>query len=87
MQCFNNYKHLLLFLFGLMVMLFTSALIIYIWLLLTVGGLDIMTNVCMYNKITLCIKFIKHNRNMQYRDVYMNQLFMDIKRNTSGGHL
>ena len=55
-QCFNNYKHLLLFLFGLVVMLFTSALIIYIWLL-TVGGLDIMTNVCMYNKTTLCVKF------------------------------
>ena len=66
-------------------MLFTSVLVLYLWLL-TVGGLDIMTNVCILKLHCVYMTFIKCNRNMQHIDIYMNQLFMDTKRNTTGGH-
>ena len=47
MQCFSNYQHILLFFFGVIVLLFTSGLMIFIGLL-TVGALGIVTDVCKY---------------------------------------
>ena len=46
MKCFDDSEHILLFLFGVIVILFTSGLMLFIGLL-TFGALDIITNVRM----------------------------------------
>lgn len=87
MQCFNDYQHILLFLFGVIVLLFTSVLMIFIGLL-TVGALGILTDVCKYIYIRVSqLICIKCNRNMRHTDTYENRPVMGIRTSTNGGHL
>ena len=57
--------------------------------LLTFGALDIVTDVRKILHWDTCIKCILNTtyRNMQQANIYVNQLVMDIRRNTSGGLL